>query len=93
MRQIYMTLLRTVFLPVGSPPIGSVRNIKADITKADIHVDNDQVYCLGEIDILIDYICFFPDAGKQIFADNPSDYPKGGGEGMAGTIESSLCSL
>lgn len=80
MNKISMTLLRTVFLPVGSPPIGSVCEITADIGKADIHVEEKQVYCLGEMDIIIDYLSFSPNSGRHLFPDHADTYPGGGGK-------------
>lgn len=80
MNKISMTLLRTVFLPVGSPPIGSVCEITADIGKADIHVEGEQVYCLGEMDIIIDYLSFSPNSGRHLFPDHADTYPGGGGK-------------
>ncbi len=80
MNKISMTLLRTVFLPVGSPPIGSVCEITADIGKADIHVEGEQVYCLGELDIIIDYLSFSPNNGRHLFPDHADTYPGGGGK-------------
>ena len=37
MRQISTTLVRTVFLPAGSPPIGSIDHIQADLSNKDIN--------------------------------------------------------
>ena len=79
MNKISLTLLRTVFLPVGSPPIGSVCEIKADIGKADIHVEGEQLYCLGEMDIIIDYLSFSANSGRHLFPDQSDTYPGGGG--------------
>lgn len=80
MNKISMTLIRTVFLPVGSPPIGSVCEIKADIGKADIHVEGEQVYCLGEIDIIIDYLSFSENNGRHLFSEKNASYPESGGK-------------
>ena len=73
MSRISLTLSRTVFLPVGSPPIGSVCDIRADIGKADIHVENGQIYCLGDLDILIDYMSFSPGEIGRLFSGHSAD--------------------
>jgi hypothetical protein len=81
MNQTSLTLLRTVFLPMGSPPIGSIYDIHTDISKADIQIEDGHLYCMGEIDILIDYLSFTPDAGKQLFSHNKQySYPEGSGK-------------
>ena len=42
MRQISTTLVRTVFLPAGSPPIGSIDHIQADLSKVGINLKVEQ---------------------------------------------------
>jgi hypothetical protein len=79
MSRISLTLSRTVFLPVGSPPIGSVCDIRADIGKADIHVENGQIYCLGDLDILIDYMSFSPGGIGQLYTGHSTDQQSGEG--------------
>ncbi len=80
MSQSSITLVRTVFLPMGSPPIGSVYEIRTDISKADINVESGQLYCMGDMDILIDYLSYAPDAGKQLFSAASNPYPQGRGK-------------
>ena len=58
MAEMLLTLKRTVFLPKGSPGICTVREIKADISSHEITAEGGRIYCLGEVDLLIEYLSF-----------------------------------
>ncbi|MEG1537486.1 MAG: hypothetical protein RR387_04305, partial [Clostridiales bacterium] len=75
MAEIVMPLLRTVFLPPGSPGIGAINEIRTDIRSEQISSDGGKIYCVGEADLLIDYISF---AGDTI--DSAQGYMIGGGK-------------
>ena len=66
-------MVRTVFLPAGSPPIGHINDIKAELTQADIHTEGGQLYYMGELDILIDYTAFSRDRGRLFREDARGD--------------------
>ena len=73
MSHIPVKLVRTVFLPNGSPPVGTVNRITADLVRADIHGAEGQLYCMGELDILIDYTAFSSADGRHLFSYDSSD--------------------
>ena len=56
MVEIILPLVRTVFLPTGSPGIGSVNHVMGDLRDVRCGMSGGEVYCFGEADILIDYI-------------------------------------
>lgn len=56
MAEILLSLKRTVFLPKGSPGIFSVNNIRVDIRNPDIKGENGKIFCLGDADILLEYL-------------------------------------
>ena len=70
MRQISTTLVRTVFLPAGSPPIGSIDHIQADLSNKDIFIEHQRMYCRGDLDVMVDYTSFPLDRGSHIFPEH-----------------------
>jgi len=56
MEELILPLVRTVFLPPGSPGIGSINQILADLRDVRCGMSGDEVYCFGEADILVDYV-------------------------------------
>ena len=56
MADILLLLKRTVFLPKGSPGIFSINDIKVDIRNPEIKGENGKIYCLGDCDILLEYL-------------------------------------
>ncbi|MBQ1501901.1 MAG: hypothetical protein IIZ45_04720, partial [Firmicutes bacterium] len=69
MKQIALHLVRTVFLPMGSPPIGRIDDVKADLAKAELRLDGKKLYCMGQLDVLVDYTSLAASAGRRLFAD------------------------
>ncbi len=47
MKQIVLHLVRTVFLPMGSPPIGRIDDVKADLAKAELRLDGKKTVLHG----------------------------------------------
>ncbi|MGI5891438.1 MAG: LysM peptidoglycan-binding domain-containing protein [Bacillota bacterium] len=56
MAETIFVFKRTLFLPKGSPPILNVSDIKVEVRKGQIIEEKGNIFCSGDIDILLDYI-------------------------------------
>lgn len=77
MAELILPLVRTMFLPPGSPGIGSVQNVMGDIRDVRCGMSGGEVYCFGDADILIEYLS---DARRnELFGESqsPPDYDNG----------------
>lgn len=56
MGETVFALSRTLFLPKGSPPILNIEELKIEVRKQEIVAEGGQLFCKGDIDILLDYL-------------------------------------
>jgi len=61
MDKIILPIVRTVFLPQGSPGICTIKQITTDIRDSKISAENGQIFVSGEVDIIIDYLSYATD--------------------------------
>ena len=62
-------LVRTLFLPSGSPGIGCVSRVTGELREVRCGAAGGEVYCIGEADILIEYMS--GNGGGGLFAAGP----------------------
>lgn len=55
MAELILPLTRTLFLPSGSPGLGSVEAVRGDLRELRCGSSDGETYCLGEADILVEY--------------------------------------
>ena len=55
MAAIRIPFSRTVFLPDGSPPLGSLTDVQVELRDGSCGGADGQIWCRGELDLLVDY--------------------------------------
>jgi len=78
MAEMVLMLKRTVFLPKGSPGICSIREINADINRFEVSAEDGRIYCLGEADLLIEYLSFAKGSQYPGYEDYEQQLADGG---------------
>lgn len=68
MAEIILPFCRTIFLPAGSPGISSINQVRGDLRNLRCGSAGGEVYCIGEADILVDYISYMPGRNLGPFA-------------------------
>lgn len=82
MAEFSLPLNRTVFLPAGSPGIGSLLRVSGDLREVRCGSAGGEVYCIGEADILVEYLSCSGSGG--LFSSRPpTDQSAGGSEWQA----------
>ena len=81
MDKITLPIVRTVFLPKGSPGICTIKQITTDIRDPMISAADGQIYVSGEVDIVIDYLSYATDetAGRSSGFKDLDEYMPGSG--------------
>jgi|GEM_PF-3232470 len=81
MDKITLPIVRTVFLPKGSPGICTIKQITTDIRDPMISAADGQIYVSGEVDIIIDYLSYATDetAGRSSGFKDLDEYLPGSG--------------
>lgn len=81
MAVITFPLVRTMFLPSGSPAIGCILRVSGDLREVRCGAAGGEVYCIGEADILIEYMS--GNGGSGLFPLHPPTDQHGGDEWQA----------
>ena len=70
MAEINIPWEHTIVLPEGSPAISSINDIQAEVRLDQCGIVADELYCLGEADILIHYQSVPPPSSGGLFGRN-----------------------